>query len=135
MTTRRSLIKTAAWVAPTALVSVAAPAIAASNLRKALKFTNTTATEGSKPNVIYTNLKVMTGQGESVPGLVVVVSIDNDRRTTDHSLSPWGTTDIIQHEFRGIKKGDKVKVTFYASAPGVEPIESTVYVNTPTWWN
>lgn len=135
MTTRRSLIKTAAWVAPTALVSVAAPAVAASNLRKALEFTNTTATVGTKPNVIYTNLKVMTRQGEAVPGLSVVVSIGDDRRSTDHNLSPWGVTDIIQHEFEGIQKGDKAKVTFYASAPGVEPIESTVYVNTPSWWN
>lgn len=135
MTTRRSLIKTAAWAAPTALVSVAAPAIAASTLRKALEFTNTTATEGADSNVIYTNLKVMTREGESVPGLVVVVSIGNDRRTTDHSLSPWGVTDIIQHEFSGVKKGDRVKVTFHASAPGVEPIEATVYVNTPSWWD
>ena len=134
MTTRRSLIKAAAWAAPTALVSVTAPAIASSTLRKALKFTNTTATVGSAPNVIYTNLKVQTGQGESVPGLLVTVAIGEDRRSTEHVLAPWGATDIIKHEFDNMAKGMQIKVIFYASAPGVEPIESIVYVTPPSWW-
>lgn len=131
---RRSILRGASWAAPAAVVAVAAPAVAASAERDLLVFTNTTATEGPQPNVVYVNLKVMTTQGAPVPGLVVTVRLLGTTRTTEYSLAPWGVTEMIQHEFPGVPRAQQVEVLFTATAPGVRTITSTVTLQTPTWW-
>jgi hypothetical protein len=134
MSTRRSLLRVAAWTAPTVLVAVAAPAVATSQLRDVLVFTNLTATVGAERCAIYTNTTVMTRDGQPVPGLVLTVSIGADARTTEHDLDPWGATSLIQHVFAEQSVSDPITVHFHAVAPGVTPIHGTATVNPPTWW-
>lgn len=133
MTSRRAVLRAAAWTAPVALVAVSAPAIAASVTRDCLVFTNTTATEGKTARTIYTNCKVMTREGEPVPDLTVTVAIGTDARTTTHNLTPWGVTDLIAHDFPG-QGMDPTTITFHATAPGHTPITATVTLTPPAWW-
>lgn len=130
---RRTVLRATAWAAPVTVVSVAAPAIAASTLTDCLVFTNATATEGRTACTVYVNTKVQTTQGDPVPGLVVTVTVGTDTRTTEHRLDPWGATDLIRHEFPDQPDG-RLAVTFHATAPGCTPITTTTYVTTPTWW-
>ena len=133
MITRRSVLGTAAWTMPTVLLSVSAPAIAASVSRDCLVFTNCTATVGKAARTVYTNTKVMTREGDPVPGLTVTVTIGTDTRTTTHDLTPWGVTGLIAHDFPG-QGMDPITVRFHAAAPGHTPITRTVHVTAPTWW-
>lgn len=134
MIPRRSLLRATAWGAPTALVAVAAPAIATSQLRDVLAFTNLTATAGAEPCAIYTNTKVQTRDGIAVPGLVLTVSIGANARITEHALDPWGATDLVAHVFAEQPPGHPITVHFHAEAPGVTPIYGTATVTPPTWW-
>lgn len=133
MTTRRTVLRAAAWTAPVALMAVSAPAVAASVTRDCLVFTNTTATEGKTARTIYTNCKVMTREGQAVPDLTVTVSIGADARTTTHNLTGWGVTDLIRHNFTG-QGMDPTTITFHATAPGHTPITATVTLTPPAWW-
>lgn len=130
---RRTILRATAWAAPTALVAVTAPGIAASAARDCLVFTNTTATVGKTARTVYTNTKVMTREGEAVPGLTVTVTIGTDARTTTHDLTPWGVTDLIAHDFPG-QGMDPITVRFHATAPGHTPITHTTTVTPPAWW-
>ena len=133
MITRRSVLGTAAWTMPTVLLSVSAPAIAASVSRDCLVFTNCTATVGKVAGTVYTNTKVMTREGAPVPGLAVTVTVGADARTTTHDLTPWGVTDLIRHDFPG-QGMDPITVRFHATAPGHTPITHTTTVTPPAWW-
>ena len=134
MTTRRALLRTASWAAPFAVVALAAPALAVSVQRDVLVFTNLTATAGKGARVIYVNTKVMTTEGQEVPGLVVTISIKGDARATEYALKPWGATDLIKHEFHDQPAEGAITVNFHAEAPGIEPIMGQVVVNAPSWW-
>lgn len=134
MSTRRSLLRAAAWTAPAALVAVAAPVVATSQLRDCLVFTNTTATAGRDAAAVYVNTKVMTTGGAPVPGLVVTVSIADDHRTTTHDLATWGATALIRHDFAGQAATGRITVRFHAAAPGCTPITRTATVTPPAWW-
>ncbi|GLI30383.1 MULTISPECIES: hypothetical protein [Brachybacterium] len=134
MTTRRTLLRAAAWTAPAALVAVAAPAIATSQLRDVLVFTNLTATVGAEALAVYANTKVMTRGGDPVPGLVVTVAVGADARTTTHRLDPWGATDLVSVVFEDQPADHPIVVQFRAEAPGVQPISGTVTVTPPAWW-
>ena len=133
MTTRRAVLGTAVWTLPTVMVSMSAPAIAASTTRDSLVFTNCTATVGKAPRTIYTNCKVMTREGEPVPDLTVTVTAGVDAYTTTHHLEPWGATDLIAHNFPN-RTSDRIAIRFDATAPGHTPITRTVHVTAPTWW-
>lgn len=135
MTSRRALLRTAAWAAPTAIVAVAAPAIAASTLKGGLRFNNITANVGKKKRVVYANTMVSTTGGDPVPGLVVTVSVDGDSRASEHSLSGWGNTEKLEYEFHNRPLDSPTVVHFYAEAPGYAPISGEVTVHPPKdWW-
>lgn len=75
MTTRRSLIKTAAWVAPTALVSVAAPAVAASVERECLMIHGDNVTYNKSKNETTVRVKVKNSCGkETIPVTLTITS-------------------------------------------------------------
>ncbi|MEU2418849.1 hypothetical protein ABZ546_13815 [Brachybacterium paraconglomeratum] len=107
--------------------------MAASSARDCLVFTNTTATVGKTPRTVYTNTKVMTREGQAVPDLTVTVSIGGDQRVTEHTLTPWGVTDLIRHDFPG-QGMDPTTIQFHATAPGHTPITHTVTLTPPAWW-
>ena len=131
--TRRGLLHSVAWAAPAALVSVTAPALAASTASDSLVFTNTTATEGARSRTIYVNTRVMIREGLRVPDLVVTVTALEDSRETQHVLEPWGSTDIIRHEFPAPHEGS-VTIVVVASAPGHRTISARVVFVPPRWW-
>lgn len=134
MSTRRSLLRAAAWTAPSALVAVAAPAIATSQLRDVLAFTNLTATVGAKARAVYANAKVMSRDSAPVPGLLVTVAVGADARTTTHHLDSWGATELVEAMFEDQPTDHPITVHFRAEAPGVQPISGTVTVTPPSWW-
>ena len=98
MTTRRALIKTAAWVAPTALVSVAAPAVAASVELECLKIHGGSASynESKKETTVKVKVKNSCGK-ETIPATLTITSgamtktfaLDVDNRGDKHTVVVW----------------------------------------------
>ncbi|AWY05676.1 hypothetical protein SEA_OLINDD_106 [Microbacterium phage OlinDD] len=134
--------KVLAWSVPVIAMAVATPLAAASAEpvveANRIKFTNVTATEGPKPNVIYANTRVQVVDGPaSVKGVTLVVSISTGSSVTRTFplIGGWGSTDQQYFEFEGVPKGEPVTVTFTAVASGVKSIVGQVKVVTPSWWN
>ena len=119
MTTRRSLIKTAAWVAPTALVSVAAPAVAASALEDALRLIGVSANYNRPHSTLTVKVKVQ-NKGESVIRDITVTTSagDQHRGHPVESLEKSGVSCQFVEEFVGYYP----TVLIYVEAPGVSPL-------------
>lgn len=136
MTTRRTILKVASWVAPTAIVAVSSPAIATSDATSdILVFTNVTATPGPKKNTIYANTRVMVTTGEAVPGLFVKIEVQDQEKVWEHDLGPWGTTPLLKVEFGDISKDESLDVKFSAWTEDGRTLFEKVTFTPPSWWN
>lgn len=66
--------------------------------------------------------------------VTVIVGAEYTHHVPVPILSGWGVTDLIQFEVPGYRGGQRVPVTFTASADGCETITELVWFDTPDWW-
>ena len=126
MTTRRSLIKTAAWVAPTALVSVAAPAVAASGMKNSLRIIGYSASFNKSHNILTVKVKVKNDSSDPVRNISVTISAGDARVVKDiEALEENRPSDQIEVKFDGYYP----HVLTYVTAPGVHPITMEMKVS------
>lgn len=138
--TRRDALKLAAWSVPVIAAVVAVPMAAASTApaMSRLAFTNATATEGHKPNVVYVNtkLKVLDGP-DPVNNVTLTVTLSSGATVLVHpwpALAGWGVTDEVKLELPYMVKGAPIVVSFKATADDCAPISAVATVNPPEWW-
>ena len=133
---RRVALKGIVWGAPVLAVATSAPALATSQTKSRIRFTNVTANEGKSKDTIYTNTKVNVIDGpEPVKNLMVAAHVEGyeAKGWRVDQLGGWGTTDLLKHEFK-VSGKESYLVTFTAEADGVTPIVDHVTVATPEWW-
>lgn len=143
---RRDILKAAAWSVPVIAAAVATPMASASeptvDEHPRIRFTNTTATVGGRPNTVYVNTKINVIDGpEGVNGLNVYILLKQQGRVyaeslvVGGSLNGWGSTDILRVEFPNLSKNGPIEVLFHADADGVIPITGRVDLMPPSWWS
>ena len=133
---RRVALKGIVWGAPVLAVATSAPALAASQTKSRIRFTNVTASEGKSKDTIYVNTKVNVVDGpEPVKNLRVAACIEGHeaKEWRVDQLGGWGTTGLLKHEFK-VSGKESYLVTFTAEADGVTPIVDYVAVAAPKWW-
>ena len=133
---RRAALKGIVWGAPVLAVATSAPALATSQAKSRIRFTNVTANEGKSKDTIYVNTKANVIDGpEPVQNLRVAVYIEGHeaKEWRVDQLGGWGTTDLLKHEFK-VSGKESYLVTFTAEADGVTPIVDYATVAAPRWW-
>lgn len=133
---RRVALKGIVWGAPVLAVATSAPALATSQTKSRIRFTNVTANEGKLKDTIYVNTKVNVIDGPGpVKNLMVAVRVEGyeAKGWRVDQLGGWGTTGLLRHEFK-VSGKESYLVTFTAEADGVAPIVDYVTVTAPKWW-
>lgn len=136
VTSRRTALH-AAWAAPTMVIATSAPAMATSQKRSRLRFTNVTVTDGKKNRTLYVNTKVQVIDGPDPAHnlrLSIRVSGYDTQTWAWDEIAGWGNTEQVRAEWKVAAANPDLKVTFTATADGAHPITSTLTVTPARWW-
>ena len=133
----RRTVLTAAWTTPALVVATTAPAVATSQARPRIRFTNVTVTDGKKDRTLYVNTRIQVTDGpEPVRNLQLTITVTGlkPRAWSWEQVDGWGTTGQVYAEWKLPAASAPITVTFTASADGVQTITDSLTVTAPTWW-